>query len=90
MICITILQNEINNIFNNGKKYAIERPETSVDAEPDRKQELHKKWSEVKEDDVVGFNNNSVELEKLFRKKGSELDVISKLSKSDRATILKK
>ncbi|XP_059461139.1 disease resistance protein RPP13-like isoform X2 [Corylus avellana] len=74
---IVNLKNEINNIFNNAKKYAIERPETSVDAEPDRKQELHKHWSEVREDDVVGFNNNSVELEKLFRKKGTKLDVIS-------------
>ncbi|XP_059459813.1 disease resistance protein RPP13-like [Corylus avellana] len=74
---IVNLKNEINNIFNNAKKYAIERPETSVDAEPDRKQELHKHWSEVREDDVVGFNNNSVELEKLFRKEGTKLDVIS-------------
>jgi ATPase subunit of ABC transporter with duplicated ATPase domains len=38
---------------------------------------LHRRRREVEEDDVVGFDNNLMAMEKLFSANGAELDVIS-------------
>ncbi|XP_059461084.1 putative disease resistance RPP13-like protein 3 [Corylus avellana] len=72
---IESLNKEINKIFANSTKYAGERAEASVDAESE--EALHRRRREVEEDDVVGFNNNLMALEKLFSANGAELDVIS-------------
>ena len=66
---------EINKIFDSKTKYAGEGAEASGDAELE--EALHRRRREVEEDDVVGFNNNLMALEKLFSVNGAELDVIS-------------
>ncbi|XP_062169528.1 putative disease resistance protein At1g50180 isoform X2 [Alnus glutinosa] len=72
---IESLNKEINKIFANSTKYAGERAEASVDA--DQSEALQRRRRVVEEDDVVGFNNNLMALEKLFKANGEELDVIS-------------
>ncbi|XP_059460750.1 putative disease resistance RPP13-like protein 3 [Corylus avellana] len=72
---IESLKKEIKQIFDNRKMYAGEGDEASGDA--DSEEALHRRRREVEEDDVVGFDNNLMAMEKLFSANGAELDVIS-------------
>ncbi|XP_059459814.1 disease resistance protein RPP13-like [Corylus avellana] len=72
---IESLNKEINQIFDSRTKYAGEGAEASGGA--DSEEALHRRRKEVEKDDVEGFDNNLMAMEKLFSANGAELDVIS-------------
>jgi hypothetical protein len=68
------LNKETNTIYGNIERYGIERAEASVDAASEAR---YKRWREVEEDDVVGFDYVSTTLVKQLTEGNQQLDVVS-------------
>jgi hypothetical protein len=67
------LNEEINTIYGNIERYGIERAEASVDEASEAR---YKRWREVEEDDVVGFDYAST-IVKQLTEGNQQLDVVS-------------